>query len=303
MHLSSLSNLQTLLLSDSIHLTPSSLDLLSKLRLPSVRHLSFTGCSMDSTQGCPPRPTNEQLQARLQQRDWAPSGKSREGGSSSSRNSRDAELRAWYVWQRDQLYNMDQVVPVLCAAFPGVELLRFGTCSRLSIVGLAGLLQQLPKLQRLWLVHATGRVNPDGPMPVNFVPATAQKQRGRGRGQGQQQLAEQQQQVVGYVLPYDPRAADIGPDPPLGWQYMSQSGEELAWFVEHGVVVEPEVYSTAAAGSSVQRAASAAAGVPAGAVALPCPAVSSLKYVHIDTVGGSACVYAFARYMGRMVRC
>lgn len=305
MHLNSLQHLRTLVLSGGISLSETSLPLLAKLRLPSVWHLSITGCRFESNYA---NLRNLLIQAVAAKEGVAPAGSST--GSSSSGATASGRPR------RGSTYEMDRFVQeVLPAAFPNCQDLRLGSCARLTIIGLAALLQTLPRLQRLWLVGCSR-----GPwpcvVPFNFVAAGGTRTAAAAAGQQhqqsmqvsvgedgpqrqhpdspQQQQQEREQQVgpggaqlfVGHVLPHDPSAHGVLASRP-------QRGAELAWVLEHGVVVQPELYT------HLSVTAAAAGELPAGAVAVPCVAGSQVKYVCICEAQGPG--RRFTRYKGRMV--
>ena len=330
MHLNSLQHLQTLVLSGGITLSETSFELLAKLWLPSVQHLSITGCRFESNLM---NIRHLLLEAVAAKQGVAPagSGSSGQSGSSSGSGGSSGAASGSRPKRGSSAYEMDRFVQeVLPAAFPNCEDLRLGSCARLTIIGLAALLQTLPKLQRLWLVGCSRSPRPLCGVPFNFVAAGGTRTAGAGqqhrsmqvsvtedepqRPQREQQQQEREQQegpagaqlAVGHVLPHDPSAYGVLDSRP-------QRGAELAWFVEQGVAVQPELYAlhcpsnnqaTAAAaepGTAWSSAAAAAAGdvLPPGAVAVPCVAGGQVKYVCISESQGPG--RRFTRYKGRMV--
>jgi hypothetical protein len=300
MHLSYLTSLQTLVLSGRIMLTPATLQLLRKLRLPSVKHLSLTDCTLVGS-------SQQQQQAQATS---AAAAAAAVGSSSSSSQAGALGTLAGPVCtapgQGPGLYGTDSFVPVLSAAFPACENLKLGSCDRLSIVGLAALLQQLPNLQRLWVcgLRDDGQLHFDK-APHNFVKtaaAAAQRTRDSHKRAPDGMVALEQ----GYCVPYDPSP----PRKRQQQQARTQLPWELEWFLERGVVISlkryggaPAAAAAAAAGPSAAAVgpSGAAAAVPAGAVALPCAAVSGLKYVALVRNDDTA-ARVFTRYNGRLLQ-
>lgn len=313
MHLAKLTRLETLILSGPILLSPAALFLLRQLRLPSVKHVSLTNAAVDtssSTAGV----TTAVAQAAAtaggggdagasSSSSESPGAAAAAAGATSSSGTSSGSQAAAHAASRHRSSNafaLDRLVPVLCAAFPCCKDLKLGSCSSLSIAGLAGLLQNMPKLQRLWLVATWANWQQQqkagggpAPAPFNYVPAEGAQQPhqqqqhpakkgcfGGGSGGGrtssgskkQQPQPQQQHQdtsasakalVSGYVLPYDP-SASAGSE-----AVRPQSVADFSWFLENAVVVGPTDGACSGdggggGGGGVSSAAAAASGPTAG---------------------------------------
>lgn len=271
MHLSNLTKLQSLTMSGLMFLDGHSLALLQHLKMPSVRHLHISGCYVDldkdtshlslSQAALPDDPSTTDISRQLR-----------------------------------QAYSVDVFVEVLCGSFPNCEDLQLGVVDKLSLAGLAHLLQNLPKLQRLWMLGLHGASSRalqqlcKAPtyLPPTFVPSSPPPADAQG---------QQQSQQAGILLPRMPCHSNA-------LRYQLRNMLDMAWLVANGVVVGGEVQHghvpelqcpDAAQPAAAAVVAGDMAQVPAGAVRLPCVVGGGLKYVQL------ASDLCFARYMDRFV--
>jgi len=271
MHLSNLTKLQSLTMSGLMFLDDHSLALLQHVKMPSVRHLHMSGCYVDLDKDSSHLPLSQTA---------LPADPSTAGISR----------------QRRQAYSVDVFVQVICGSFANCEDLQLGAVDKLSLAGLAYLLQNLPKLQRLWMLGLHGASSRalhnlcKAPtyVPPTFVPTSPPPTGEQG---------QQQSQQAGILLPRRPHTSGA-------LRYQLRNMLDMAWFVANSVVVggEPQqghLPEPQCPHAAQPAAAAAVAGdtaqVPPGAVSLPCVVGGGLKYVQL------AIDLCFTRYMDRFV--